>query len=135
MDESAEFGVAAHAGYKGLQDPKHDADWSWIRKLLSFQPDDIDNDYVEALKTDFLSEQVYVSTPKGEVLELPAGATPLDFAYRIHTDLGHTCSGARVNGHIVTLSTQLQNGDTVEIITNRQRNGPSRDWIDSTKGF
>ena len=135
MDESAEFGVAAHAGYKGLQDPKHDADWSWIRKLLSFQPDDIDDDYVEALKTDFLSDQVYVSTPKGEVLELPAGATPLDFAYRIHTDLGHTCSGARVNGHIVTLSTQLQNGDTVEIIRNRQRNGPSRDWIDSTKGF
>ena len=135
MDEAAEFGVAAHAGYKGLQDPKHDADWSWIRKLLSFQPDDIDNDYVEALKTDFLSDQVYVSTPKGEVLELPAGATPLDFAYRIHTDLGHTCSGARVNGHIVTLSTQLQNGDTVEIIRNRQRNGPSRDWIDSTKGF
>ena len=135
MDESAEFGVAAHAGYKGLQDPKHDADWSWIRKLLSFQPDDIDNDYVEALKTDFLSDQVYVSTPKGEVLELPAGATPLDFAYRIHTDLGHACSGARVNGHIVTLSTELQNGDTVEIIRNRQRNGPSRDWIDSTKGF
>lgn len=135
MNEAAEFGVAAHAGYKGLNDPKHDSDWSWIRRLLTFQQEDPSDDYFEALKTDFLSDQVYVSTPKGELFELPAGATPLDFAYRIHTDLGHSCSGARVNGHIVPLTSNLKNGDSIEILRNRQGKGPSRDWLDSTKHF
>ncbi len=135
MNEAAEFGVAAHAGYKGLTDPKHDSDWSWIRRLLTFQQEHPSDDYFEALKTDFLSDQVYVSTPKGELFELPAGATPLDFAYRIHTDLGHSCSGARVNGHIVPLTSDLKNGDRIEILRNRQGKGPSRDWLDSTKHF
>ena len=139
MHQVAEYGVAAHWRYKeGLrQDQKFDAKVAWLRQLMDWQKDVAGGaqEFVDSLKTDIFQDQVYVFTPKGEIKELPSGATPLDFAYRIHTDVGHKCVGAKVNGRLVSLDTKLRNGDIVEIITAKGSRGPSRDWLNPNLGF
>src|ERR687885_1781914 len=139
MHQVAEYGVAAHWRYKeGLrQDQKFDAKVAWLRQLMDWQKDVAGGaqEFVDSLKTDIFQDQVYVFTPKGEIKELPTGATPLDFAYRIHTDVGHKCVGAKVNGRLVSLDTRLRNGDIVEIITAKGSRGPSRDWLNPSLGF
>jgi GTP diphosphokinase / guanosine-3',5'-bis(diphosphate) 3'-diphosphatase len=139
MHQVAEYGVAAHWRYKeGLrQDHKFDAKVAWLRQLMDWQKDMAGGaqEFVDSLKTDIFQDQVYVFTPKGEIKELPGSATPLDFAYRIHTDVGHKCVGAKVNGRLVSLDTRLQNGDIVEIITAKGSRGPSRDWLNPNLGF
>lgn len=131
MDAVAEEGIAAHWRYKegeaeaGAEDPNI----LWLRQLLEWQQEVQDpRTYLATLKIDLYPDEVYVFTPKGEVLSFPRGATPLDFAYKVHTDLGHQCAGARVNGKLVPLKTPLQNGDRVEVLTSPNRQ-PSRDWL------
>ena len=131
MDLLAEEGVAAHWRYKGgqLDTDQKDVSIVWLRQLLEWQQEVPDpRTFLSALKIDLYPDEVYVFTPKGDVLSLPRGASPLDFAYRVHTELGHHTSGARVNGRLVPLRTELNNGDIVEIKTNPNRE-PSRDWL------
>jgi GTP pyrophosphokinase len=131
MDAVAEEGIAAHWRYKEgrLEGNSTDAGIVWLRQLLEWQQDVSDpRAFLQTLKIDLYPEEVYVFTPKGEIMSFPRGATPLDFAYRVHTELGHHCSGARVSGRLVPLRTQLQSGDIVEILTNPNRR-PSRDWL------
>ncbi len=131
MDLIAEEGIAAHWRYKeGKAEPRQsDRSILWLRQLLEWQQEIQDpRTFLTALKVDLYPDEVYVFTPRGEVLSFPRGATPLDFAYRVHTDLGHHCAGSRVNGKLVPLRTPLVNGDMVEILTNPNRN-PSRDWL------
>jgi GTP pyrophosphokinase len=133
MHRLAEFGVAAHWLYKeGGQ--VQDADrFSWLRQILDWQGDLKDSrDFLSTLRLDLFQDEVYVFTPKGQVKELPEGATPVDFAYAIHTEVGHHCAGAKVNGRIAPLNTPLKNGDTVEILTDPSRH-PSRDWLQFVK--
>ncbi len=145
MHDLAEFGIAAHWMYKGepksgrppvaasgddsaLRDP--DGKLKWLRSLVDWQKDVSDpREFVETLKVDLFEDDVFVFTPKGEVKSLAAGATPLDFAYEIHTDVGHRCVGAKVNGKIVPLSYVLRSGDIVEVLTSKRERGPSRDWL------
>nr|WP_085944972.1 bifunctional (p)ppGpp synthetase/guanosine-3',5'-bis(diphosphate) 3'-pyrophosphohydrolase [Acetonema longum] len=133
MHRTSEYGIAAHWRYKeGTKNSGKDFDQklSWLRQLLEWQQDLRDpREFVETVKLDVFSDEVFVFTPKGDVIDLPAGSVPLDFAYRIHTDVGHRCVGARVNGKIVPLEHKLANGDIVEIITAKNSNGPSRDWL------
>jgi len=132
MHQLAEYGIAAHWRYKegGKADPKYESKLAWIRQLMEWQHDVADaTEFVESLKVDVFHDQVFVFTPKGEVKELPAGSTPIDFAYRIHSDVGHRCIGAKVNGRIVPLTAELRSGDIVEIITSKAARGPSRDWL------
>jgi GTP diphosphokinase / guanosine-3',5'-bis(diphosphate) 3'-diphosphatase len=132
MHQLAEYGIAAHWRYKegGKADPRYESKLAWIRQLMEWQHDVADaTEFIESLKVDVFHDQVFVFTPKGEVKELPAGSTPIDFAYRIHSDVGHRCIGAKVNGRIVPLDHKLASGDIVEIITSRAARGPSRDWI------
>ncbi|MBE3589236.1 MAG: bifunctional (p)ppGpp synthetase/guanosine-3',5'-bis(diphosphate) 3'-pyrophosphohydrolase [Firmicutes bacterium] len=134
MHRTAEYGIAAHWRYKdGKTDPDFDKKLAWLREVLEWQRETKDaTEFMEGLKIDLFSDEVFVFTPRGDVIGLPAGAGPLDFAYRIHTEIGHRCVGARVNGRIVPLDTVLQNGDIVEIIT--QPNGqPSLDWLGIVK--
>ena len=140
MHQVAEFGIAAHWRYKegGGKDSKsdraYDAKLTWLRELMDWQRDVSDaTEFVEGIKLDIFRDQVFVFTPKGEVKDLPAGATPLDFAYRIHTDVGHRTIGAKVNNRLVRLDYKLQNGDIVEIQTTKSEHGPSRDWLDVVK--
>ncbi len=131
MDLVAEEGIAAHWRYKeGRDEPgKGDRNILWLRQLLEWQKEIQDpRTFLTSLKIDLYPDEVYVFTPKGEVLSFPRGATSLDFAYRVHTEIGHHCSGARINGKLVPLRTALQNGDMVEILTNTSRQ-PSRDWL------
>ncbi|HYN19585.1 MAG TPA: bifunctional (p)ppGpp synthetase/guanosine-3',5'-bis(diphosphate) 3'-pyrophosphohydrolase [Thermoanaerobaculia bacterium] len=132
MDLIAEEGIAAHWRYKEgkiLSGEKGDQNILWLRQLLEWQKEVQDpRTFLTTLKVDLYPDEVYVFTPKGDVLSFPRGATPLDFAYKVHTDLGHHCAGARVNGRLVPLRTGLSNGDMVEILTNPNRN-PSRDWL------
>jgi guanosine-3',5'-bis(diphosphate) 3'-pyrophosphohydrolase len=131
MDLIAEEGIAAHWRYKeGKADPRQsDPNIVWLRQLLEWQQEVQDpRTFLTTLKVDLYPDEVYVFTPRGEVLSFPRGATPLDFAYRVHTDLGHHCAGSRINGKLVPLRTPLSNGDMVEILTNPSRN-PSRDWL------
>jgi GTP pyrophosphokinase len=132
MHQLAEYGIAAHWRYKegGKSDPKYESKLAWIRQLMEWQHDVADaTEFIESLKVDVFHDQVFVFTPKGEVKELPAGSTPIDFAYRIHSDVGHRCIGAKVNGRIVPLDHALQSGDIIEIITSKAARGPSRDWL------
>ena len=132
MHHTAEYGIAAHWRYKEGTRPDRDFEQklSWLRQLLEWQRDMRDaNEFMETLKVDLFADEVFVFTPRGDVIELPSGATPVDFAYRIHTDIGHHCVGARVNSRIVPLPTELENGDIVEVLVNRQSPGPSADWL------
>ncbi|MGZ6727824.1 MAG: RelA/SpoT family protein [Gaiellaceae bacterium] len=131
MHETAEFGVAAHWLYKVGKDGHADEEWlAWIRQLMDWQEDEADpREFMKAFRTDLFGEEVYVFTPKGEVKVLPAGATPIDFAYAVHTDVGHRTVGAKINGRIVPLHYRLKSGDFVEILTTKSGRGPSRDWL------
>jgi len=132
MHRTAEYGIAAHWRYKegGKTDPEFDAKLAWLRQVLEWQNDLRDaREFMESLKIDVFSDEVFVFTPKGDVIELPAGSTPVDFAYRIHTEIGHRCVGAKVNGRIVPLDYRLKNGDIVEILTSKGSAGPSADWL------
>jgi guanosine-3',5'-bis(diphosphate) 3'-pyrophosphohydrolase len=145
MHEMAEFGVAAHWFYKqrpgragsaagGLAPPGEDAKLNWLRSMLDWQKELSDpGEFMETFRTDLFEDEVYVFTPRGEVKSLAAGATPLDFAYEVHTEIGHRCVGARVNGKIVPLHYELRSGDIVEILTSKRERGPSRDWLAMVK--
>ena len=102
---------------------------TWLRQLLEAEGDQEPAEFLESLKVDLFEDEVFVFTPKGEVKNLSAGSTPLDFAYAVHTDVGHRCVGAKVNGKIVPLHYQLKSGDIVEVLTSKQERGPSRDWL------
>jgi guanosine-3',5'-bis(diphosphate) 3'-pyrophosphohydrolase len=138
MHDLAEYGIAAHWMYKedgtaadgGRQLRGQDDKLKWLRSLLDWQQEMSDpREFMETLKVDLFEDEVFVFTPKGEVKSLASGATPLDFAYEIHTDVGHRCVGAKVNGKIVPLSSQLHSGDIVEVLTSKRERGPSRDWL------
>ncbi|MDR7543360.1 MAG: bifunctional (p)ppGpp synthetase/guanosine-3',5'-bis(diphosphate) 3'-pyrophosphohydrolase [Armatimonadota bacterium] len=132
MHEEAERGIAAHWKYKQGKAVVAAADQklAWLRQLLEWQKDLADaREFVQSVRLDLFQNEVFVFTPKGDVVDLPAGATPVDFAYRIHTDVGHHCVGARVNGRLVPLSQKLHTGDIVEIVTSKTSPGPSRDWL------
>ena len=134
----AEYGVAAHWLYKegAPADEQFEKKMTWLRQLLEWQRDVSGaEEFVESMKTDVFKNQVFVYTPKGDLKELPTGSTPLDFAYRIHTEVGHRCIGAKVNGKLVTLNSQLQNGDTVDIMTSKTVRGPSMDWLNPNLGY
>jgi GTP diphosphokinase / guanosine-3',5'-bis(diphosphate) 3'-diphosphatase len=137
MHQMAEYGVAAHWIYKEGAPPKNgggklqgEDKLTWLRSMLDWQQETSDpKEFMETLKVDLFDEEVFVFTPKGEVKSLAAGATPLDFAYEIHTELGHRCVGAKVNGKIVPLNYTLSSGDIVEVLTSKRERGPSRDWL------
>ena len=135
MHKVSEYGVAAHWKYKEAGKSvgatrEYDQKMSWLRQMVSLQHElDDPREYFEALKVDVFSDEVFVFTPKGDVVDLPKGSMPIDFAYRIHTEVGHHCVGAKVNGKIVPLEYKLKNGDIVSIITNKSNSGPSRDWL------
>jgi guanosine-3',5'-bis(diphosphate) 3'-pyrophosphohydrolase len=133
MHETAELGVAAHWAYKrdGRSPKGGDEEWSaWVRQLMDAHADEADaREFMKSFRTDLFDEEVFVFTPKGEVKTLPAGATPIDFAYAVHTDVGHRTVGAKVNGRIVPLHYRLRSGDRVEILTSKGGRGPSRDWL------
>jgi GTP pyrophosphokinase len=140
MQEHAELGVAAHWTYKegGPADSAYQRKIEWVRRLLEPQDraggQDADRDLIEGMRTELFADRVYVLTPKGEVIDLPRGATPLDFAYHVHTSLGHRCRGAKANGRIVPLTHELLSGEVVEIITGKQ-DAPSRDWLAPEQGY
>ncbi|MDP9237571.1 MAG: bifunctional (p)ppGpp synthetase/guanosine-3',5'-bis(diphosphate) 3'-pyrophosphohydrolase [Chloroflexota bacterium] len=140
MHQLAEYGVAAHWRYKeggaGPRDFRYEERMSWFRQLVEWQRDmSAAEEFVESVKTDLFQDQVFVYTPKGEIKEMPSGATPIDFAYRVHTELGHHCVGGKVNGRLVPLNYQLQNGDVVEILAGKNSRGPSRDWLNPNLGY
>jgi GTP diphosphokinase / guanosine-3',5'-bis(diphosphate) 3'-diphosphatase len=132
MHETAEYGIAGHVLYKegagGKRDPEREK-MTWLRHLLEGGSEQDPTEFLESLKVDLFEDEVFVFTPRGEVKNLSAGSTPLDFAYSVHTDIGHRCVGAKVNGKIVPLHYQLRSGDIVEILTSKQERGPSRDWL------
>lgn len=135
MHKISEYGIAAHWKYKesGSSKPANsdrDQKISWLMQMAKLQKEIKDpKEYLEALKLDFFSDEVFVFTPGRDLIVLPQGSNPIDFAYRVHTEVGHHCVGAKVNGRIVPLEYKLQNGDFVEIVTNKSNNGPSRDWL------
>jgi len=131
MHQTAELGIAAHWAYKGGRKKTADAEWvEWVQQLMDIHADEADaREFVKSFRTDLFDEEVFVFTPKGEVKTLPAGATPIDFAYAVHTDVGHRTVGAKVNGRIVPLHYKLTSGDRVEVLTSKSGRGPSRDWL------
>ena len=134
MHEIAEYGVAAHWKYKqGGAGAGTEGKYEWVRRLLENQDGTDAEEYIHSLKVDMFSDEVFVFTPNGDVQNLPAGATPIDFAYAIHSAVGNHMIGAKINGRIVTLDTSLKNGDIVEIITSKSAKGPSRDWLKIAK--
>ena len=137
MHRTAELGIAAHWRYKeGTKyDPVFEAKIAWLRSLMEWRQEVTDaQEFVNALKSDVFQDRVYTFTPKGDIVDLPVGSTPIDFAYHIHTEIGHRCRGAKVNDRIVPLNYQLKNGDRVEILTSK-RGGPSRDWLNPHLGY
>jgi len=132
MHRIAEYGVAAHWLYKEeIKKPdSFEEKLSWLRQLLEWQKELLDDqEFLDSIRSDLFEREIYVFTPKGDIIALPQGSTPLDFAYAIHTEVGHRCRGAKVNGKIVPLNYVLQNGDIVEIITSKEEGKPSRDWL------
>lgn len=137
MHHNAEYGIAAHWRYK--EGANYDEDYErrllWLRKLMEWRQDVADaREFVDSMKTDVFQDRVYVFTPKGDIIDLPAKSTPIDFAYHVHTDIGHRCRGAKINGKLVTLDYELKTGDQVEILT-AKRGGPSRDWLNTNLGL
>jgi GTP pyrophosphokinase len=133
MHENAEYGIAAHWRYK--EGTPHDKDYErrvvWLRQIMDWMQDvDDAGQFVDTMKTEVFSDRVYAFTPRGDIIDLPVDATPIDFAYHVHTDIGHRCRGAKVNGKLVSLDHQLKTGDQVEILTTK-RGGPSRDWLNA----
>ncbi len=138
MHRISEYGVAAHWRYKegNAPDTPFEQKMTWLRQLLEWQREVSGaEEFLENVKTDLFPDQVFVYTPKGDIKELPAESTPIDFAYHVHTDLGHRCMGAKVNGKLVALDYQLRNGDTVEIIISKVTRGPSLDWLNPASGY
>ncbi len=134
MHRVAEYGVAAHWKYKqGGQGSGSEEKFEWVRRLLENQQDTDADEYIHSLKIDMFDDEVFVFTPQGKLISLPAGSTPIDFAYSIHSEVGNHMIGARINSRIVGYDTKLQNGDIVEIITSRSARGPSRDWLNLCK--
>lgn len=136
MHKTAEYGIAAHWRYKEgkVGDEKFEEKLSWLRRLLEWQKDlQEPQEFMETLKIDLFEDEVFVFTPAGDVVSLPKDATPVDFAYYIHTEVGHKCVGAKVNSKIVPLEYKLENSDIVEILTSKKSNGPSRDWLNFVK--
>ena len=132
MHQIAEYGIAAHWKYKagvGNKKLNSEATYEWVRKLLESQQDTDAEEFVRSMRVDLFADEVFVFTPQGDVVNLPAGATPIDFAYSIHSAVGNRMTGAKVNGRIVPFDTKLQNGDIVEVITSNASRGPSRDWM------
>ena len=138
LHQVAEYGVAAHWRYKEgkTSDLRFEEKMTWLRQLLDWQREMAGTDeFIESVKQDIFQDQVFVYTPKGDIVELTAGSTPIDFGYKIHTDLGHRCIGAKVNGRLVSLDTQLENGDTIEIMASKGDRGPSLDWLNPNRGY
>ena len=138
MHHVAEYGVAAHWRYKDgeKKDMLFEDRVAWLRQLIDWHRElSGAEEFLESVKTDIFIDQVFVYTPRGEIKDLPRGSTPLDFAYRVHTDLGHSCIGAKVNGKLVPFSYQLKNGDDVEIISGKGARGPSLDWLNPNSGY
>ncbi|HVN54023.1 MAG TPA: bifunctional (p)ppGpp synthetase/guanosine-3',5'-bis(diphosphate) 3'-pyrophosphohydrolase [Anaerolineaceae bacterium] len=137
MNQNAEYGIAAHWRYKeGVRrDESYEQRINWLRKLMDWRQDVEDaQEFVDGMKTDVFQDRVYVFTPRGDIIDLPAGSTPIDFAYHVHTEIGHRCRGSKVNGKLVTLDYVLKTGDQVEILTAKQ-GGPSRDWLNPNLGL
>ena len=133
MHETAEYGIAAHWKYKQGAGEGQEKDFEWVRRLLENQQDTDAEDYVSSMKIDMFDDEVFTFTPKGKIVPLPAEATPIDFAYAIHSGVGNALVGAKVNGRICNIDAPLQNGDIVEIITSKAAKGPSRDWLNICK--
>ena len=132
MHRMAEWGVASHWRYK--EDPKGDKGASdeqaaWMRRMLELGQTEDDAEFLDTLRLDLFAGEVFVFTPRGDIIQLPKGATPVDFAYAIHTEVGHACAGARVDGRLVPLDHQLSSGETVQVVTSKTTSGPSRDWL------
>ncbi|KAF0107282.1 MAG: GTP pyrophosphokinase [Anaerolineaceae bacterium] len=136
MDESAEFGIASHWRYKeGGKSDRYDERINWLRRVMEWRQDvDDAQEFVDSMKTDVFKDRVYVFTPRGDIIDLPAGSTPIDFAYHVHTTVGDRCRGAKVNNKLTPLDTTLKTGEQVEILTARQ-GGPSRDWLNPSLGL
>jgi guanosine-3',5'-bis(diphosphate) 3'-pyrophosphohydrolase len=137
MHQNAEYGIAAHWRYKEgrPRDDDYERRIMWLRSLMEWRQDVEDaREFVDSMKSDVFMERVYVFTPRGDIIDLPSGATPIDFAYHVHTDVGNRCRGAKVNGKLVSLDYVLKTGDKVEILT-AKRGGPSRDWLNTNLGL
>ncbi len=137
MHQSAEYGIAAHWRYKegARRDRSYEQRINWLRNMMEWRSDVNDaTEFVESMRSDVFQDRVYVFTPRGDIIDMPAGSTPVDFAYHVHTDIGHRCRGAKVNGKLVPLYHELKTGDQVEILT-AKRGGPSRDWLNSNLGL
>jgi GTP pyrophosphokinase len=137
MHESAEYGIASHWRYKegGKRDEAYEKRIKWLRSLMEWRQDVADaGEFVDAMRRDVFEDRVYAFTPRGDIIDLPAGATPIDFAYHVHTSVGDRCRGAKVNGKLVSLESRLKTGDQVEILT-AKRGGPSRDWLNPDLGL
>ena len=133
MHETAEYGIAAHWKYKQGTGSGSEKDFEWVRRLLENQQDSEADEYIQSLKIDMFDDEVFVFTPKGRIVSLPAGSTPIDFAYAIHSGVGNSMIGAKVNNRIANIDSQLSNGDIVEILTSKSAKGPSRDWLNICK--
>ena len=133
MHETAEYGIAAHWKYKQGTGNGNEKDFEWVRRLLESQQESDPEEYVQSLKIDMFNDEVFVFTPKGRIVSLPAGSTPIDFAYAIHSGVGNAMIGAKVNNRITNIDTTLKNGDIVEVLTSKSAKGPSRDWLNICK--
>ena len=133
MHETAEYGIAAHWKYKQGAGDGDEKDFEWVRRLLESQQTTDAEDYVRSLKIDMFDDEVFVFTPKGKIVSLPAGSTPIDFAYAIHSGVGNAMVGAKVNNRMVGIDTKLKNGDIIEVMTSKTAKGPSRDWLNICK--